>query len=109
MKGSVMTKEMERVETTGIAEVDEAKREFMKKFGKYAATAPLGMYLLMTPSSSKAQASGSCGCHFDFDCGGHFGHHSGSGHHYFFDRKWKWKKHIKTSHKFKFHFPHHRG
>ncbi len=41
-------------------EVDEAKREFMIKYGKYAATAPLGMYLLMGPGASKAQASGSC-------------------------------------------------
>jgi len=51
-------------------EVDAQKREFIKKFGKYAATAPLGMYLLMGPGASKAQASGSschttghiCGC-----------------------------------------------
>ncbi|WP_457595987.1 hypothetical protein [Hydrogenimonas sp.] len=42
-------------------EVDEAKREFMTKFGKYAATAPLGMYLLMGPGASRAQASGSAG------------------------------------------------
>jgi hypothetical protein len=41
-------------------EVDVTKREFMKKFGRYAATAPLGMYLLMGPGASKAQASGSC-------------------------------------------------
>ena len=40
--------------------VDAKKREFMKKFGSYAATAPLGMYLLMGPGASKAQASGSC-------------------------------------------------
>jgi len=38
-------------------EVDEQKREFMKKFGTYAAAAPLGMYLLMGPGASKAQAS----------------------------------------------------
>jgi hypothetical protein len=37
--------------------VDEVKREFMKKFGKYAATAPLGMYLLLGAGASKAQAS----------------------------------------------------
>jgi hypothetical protein len=48
-------------------EVDASKREFMKKFGKYAATAPLGMYLLMGPGASKAQASGStCHRHGDF-------------------------------------------
>ncbi len=40
-------------------EVDAAKREFIKRFGKYAATAPMGMYLLMSPVSSHAQASGS--------------------------------------------------
>lgn len=39
-------------------EVDTKKREFMKKFGKYAATAPVGMYMLMTPSAS-AHASSS--------------------------------------------------
>ena len=49
----------EAVRTEEMAEVDEAKREFMKKFGKYAATAPVGMYLLMSPTASKAQASGS--------------------------------------------------
>ena len=50
-------------------DVDVQKREFMKRFGKYAASAPLGMYLLMGPGASKAQASGStagCGC----SCGG---------------------------------------
>lgn len=52
-----MIEEVVRPEEMG--EVDEAKREFMKKFGKYAATAPVGMYLLMSPSASKAQASGS--------------------------------------------------
>jgi len=41
-------------------EVDDTKRQFMKKFGGYAATAPVGMYMLMTPSSSAAQQSG-CG------------------------------------------------
>ncbi len=39
------------------SEVDQTKREFMKKFGKYAAVAPVGMYLLMGPGASKAQAS----------------------------------------------------
>ncbi|BBG66318.1 hypothetical protein NNO_1615 [Hydrogenimonas sp.] len=53
--------------------VDEAKREFMIKYGKFAASAPLGMYLLMGPGSSKAQASGSCGHH------GHHGHHGHQG------------------------------
>ncbi|WP_353663174.1 hypothetical protein [Hydrogenimonas sp. SS33] len=56
-----MTTETEMVESQ---EVDETKREFMKKFGKYAATAPVGMYLLMGPGASRAQASGST-CHAD--------------------------------------------
>ncbi len=43
-------------------EVDQAKREFMKKFGKYAAVAPVGMYMLMGPGASKAQASATVGC-----------------------------------------------
>jgi len=54
-------------------EVDAAKRDFMKKFGKYAATAPLGMYLLMGPGASKAQASGTCSTQGSFHvqlCGG---------------------------------------
>ncbi|WP_300364639.1 hypothetical protein [Hydrogenimonas sp.] len=55
-----MTTEVERLESVQTNEVDAAKREFMKKFGKYAATAPLGMYVLMSPVASRAQASGSC-------------------------------------------------
>lgn len=35
-------------------EPDLLKREFMKKFGSYAATVPFGMYLLMSPSQAKA-------------------------------------------------------
>ena len=38
-------------------EVDKTKRAFMKKFGTYAATAPLGMYILMTPSTSAHASS----------------------------------------------------
>lgn len=41
------------------SDVDSKKRDFMKKFGSYAATAPLGMYMLMTPSTSAAVQSGS--------------------------------------------------
>lgn len=43
--------------------VDNTKREFMKKFGAYAATAPVGMYMLMTPSAS-AHACSSHGTSF---------------------------------------------
>ncbi|WP_297442193.1 hypothetical protein [Sulfurimonas sp.] len=38
--------------------IDSTKREFIKKFGTYASTAPVGMYMLMTPSSSAAHTSG---------------------------------------------------
>jgi len=38
--------------------VDSTKREFMKKFGGYAATAPIGMYMLMTPNASAYCVSG---------------------------------------------------
>jgi len=37
---------------------DAKKREFIKKFGKYAATAPLAGFALMTATSSKAAMSG---------------------------------------------------
>ncbi len=37
---------------------DAKKREFMKKFGKYAASAPVAGFALMTLGSSKAAASG---------------------------------------------------
>ncbi len=68
---------MEKNNETVESEIDEAKRDFMIKYGKFAATAPLGMYLLMGPGASKAQASGSCGRH-----GRHRGHgrHGGGGH-----------------------------
>jgi len=35
---------------------DETKREFMKKYGKFAATAPAMGFLLMTLGTSKAHA-----------------------------------------------------
>lgn len=37
---------------------DEKKREFMKKFGKYASSAPVAGFALMTLGASKAAASG---------------------------------------------------
>gem|GEM_PF-4752710 len=55
-----MTETTEKVGTGSAMEeivIDGVKREFMKKFGKYAATAPLGMYLLLGAGASKAQAS----------------------------------------------------
>ncbi len=33
------------------------RREFLEKFGKLAAVAPVGMFILMGPGASKAQAS----------------------------------------------------
>jgi len=36
---------------------DIKKREFIEKFGKYALSAPLGGFALMTLGSSKAAAS----------------------------------------------------
>ena len=36
---------------------DAKKREFIKKFGKYAATAPLAGFALMTKGSSLAAVS----------------------------------------------------
>lgn len=35
---------------------DEQKREFIKKFGKFASSAPVGMFVLMTMGTSKAHA-----------------------------------------------------
>jgi len=40
---------------------DEQKREFMKKFGKYATSAPVGMFVLMSMGSSKAHAGSDTG------------------------------------------------
>jgi len=40
-----------------LAEAGQRRREFITKFGKYAATAPLGMYVLMSPKRSAAAAS----------------------------------------------------
>ncbi|WP_456452204.1 hypothetical protein [Hydrogenimonas sp.] len=80
-----MATDIETLERQEVAEVDAAKRDFMKKFGKYAATAPLGMYLLMGPGASKAQASGSnCWPYpghggFPWPGGNHGGYGGGSG------------------------------
>lgn len=37
---------------------DEIRRDFLKRFGKYATTAPAVTFALMAPSSSKAIGSG---------------------------------------------------
>lgn len=38
---------------------DNKRREFIKKFGSFAATAPLAGYILLTPSSSAAAVTSS--------------------------------------------------
>ncbi len=48
-------KELSQEELEQLA--DETKREFIKKFGKYAVSAPSGMFLLMSLGTSKAHAS----------------------------------------------------
>jgi len=47
--------EMQSDEVSFEKVVDEKKREFMKKYGKFAASAPVMGFLLMTPGTSKAQ------------------------------------------------------
>ena len=37
---------------------DELRREFMKRFGGYAAAAPLGLYAAMKPGKSLAASEG---------------------------------------------------
>lgn len=60
------TEKHTQVRETEARTPDEMKREFMKKFGKLAATAPLGMFLLMGPYQSAAAASST----FDEGTGG---------------------------------------
>jgi hypothetical protein len=47
-------KEITKEEIIEVA--DESKREFIKKFGKYASSAPLMGVILMTAGTSKAHA-----------------------------------------------------
>jgi len=54
-------KEFTMKKTKEELEIDSKKREFIKKFGSYAATAPIGMYMLMTPSTASAQSSSNNG------------------------------------------------
>jgi len=55
-KQSENLKEIERSEVDFEEVADEKKREFMKKYGKFAATAPAMGFLLMTLGTSKAHA-----------------------------------------------------
>jgi len=40
-----------------VQEIDKNKRDFVKKFGTYAASAPLAAIMLMSPSTSQAVSS----------------------------------------------------
>jgi len=53
------TKEITKEEIMEIA--DESKREFIKKFGKYATSAPIMGVILMTTGTSKAHAGSDAG------------------------------------------------
>ena len=63
VKGDRMktTKESEKTKQEIEQIADENKREFIKKFGKYAGTAPLAAILLMTAGTSKAHAGSDTG------------------------------------------------
>jgi len=51
------TKNKEKTQEEILEKADETKREFIKKFGKYAASAPLMGIILMTPETSRAQGT----------------------------------------------------
>ncbi len=55
VKGEKMEKE------TKSTPEQKQRREFLEKFGKLAAVAPVGMLMLMGPGASKAQASNDTG------------------------------------------------
>ena len=57
-KGYIMSKKLDEVPNNEVR-VDLQKREFMSKFGKYAAVS-VGMAALMTPNASASFNSGSC-------------------------------------------------
>jgi len=50
-------KNTQEKETQIKTEIDSVKREFIKKFGTYATTVPIGMYMLMTPNASARVSS----------------------------------------------------
>ena len=61
-KGKKVKKIDKKTTTQDIMKVaDETKREFIKKFGKYAASAPLAGIVLMTAGTSKAHAGSDTG------------------------------------------------
>ena len=57
MKKQEQEKSVEEIEQIA----DETKREFIKKFGKYASSAPLMGVILMTAGTSKAHAGSDTG------------------------------------------------
>jgi len=59
MQKDEQNKEKSREEIEEIA--DKTKREFIKRFGKYAASAPLMGVIVMTAGTSKAQAGSDTG------------------------------------------------
>ena len=56
MKIDIEEKKKEKTEQEILEIADESKREFIKKFGKYASSAPLMGVVLMTVGTSKAHA-----------------------------------------------------
>ena len=55
------TKNKEKTQEEILEKADETKREFIKKFGKYAASAPIMGIVLMTPETSQAQIASDSG------------------------------------------------
>ncbi len=47
-----------KTENTPAEEHDALRRDFMKRFGGYAAAAPLGLYAAMKPGKSLAASEG---------------------------------------------------
>lgn len=59
-----MHKEKEHIsaqDVTAETTPDDLKRDFLKRFGKYAATAPATLFLLMSPNLAKKAVAASCG------------------------------------------------
>jgi len=55
------TKNKEKTQEEILEIADETKREFIKKFGRYASSAPLMGVVLMTMGTSKAHAGSDSG------------------------------------------------
>ena len=59
MKNEKKQQKSEQTQEEIMQVADETKREFIKKFGKYASSAPLMGVVLMTAGTSKAHAGSS--------------------------------------------------